>query len=278
MSAQLTLCVDDYGMHEGIDRAVFDLHALGRLGAVSAMVGAGRWRAAGRALRDIDARATDVGLHLDLTEHPLDAALRRPLPAWIASAWVRIVPAKRLRAEIVAQIDAFEAVIGRAPAHVDGHQHVHQFPVVRDLLVDALAQRYPANARPWLRGTRPPGGAGAKARVIHGLGGAALRRLARERGFATNGRLLGVYDFSGDAQAYRARMAGWLAQARDGDLLMCHPAARGAAADDPLLAARRIEAEILLAPDFAAMLRAAGITLGRLRVAPAHVQEALSPP
>lgn len=266
---RVTLCVDDFGLHAGIDAAVFDLARRGRLGAVSCLVGLPRWHTAGRALAALDPDEVDVGLHLDLTESPLDASLRRPLSAWIARTGLRAVPRDALRAEIVAQLDAFEAVVGRAPAHVDGHQHVHQLPVVRELLVDVLARRYRAADRPWLRCTRPPRGAGAKARLIGALGGVALERLARARGFASNARLLGVHGFDASAAAYRARLEAWLAAAGDGDLLMCHPSRAMPAADDPILPARLAEAQVLCSDGLPALLDAAGVTLAPLSHRPA---------
>ena len=60
-----------------------------------------------------------------------------------------------LRTEIAAQLDTFTQALGRAPAYIDGHQHVHQLPVVRTLLLEEIARRYPAAAL-WLRSTQSP--------------------------------------------------------------------------------------------------------------------------
>jgi predicted glycoside hydrolase/deacetylase ChbG (UPF0249 family) len=170
-----------------------------------------------------------------------------------------------LRAEINAQLDRFEQALGRAPAHVDGHQHVHQFPVIREMLVEVLIQRY-RDRLPWLRRThRPPraGGIG-KAWLIERLGCARLGRLAHEQGFAQNRNLLGVYDFAGSAADYLARLAAWLQAVQPGDLLMCHPAmAAGAGADDAILPARLREYEVLAGAAFGELLARKG-----LRVAP----------
>ncbi len=56
-----------------------------------------------------------------------------------------------MRAEIEAQIDAFEQATGRRPDFIDGHQHVHGLPGVRKALIAVLAARYAKGTQPWLR-------------------------------------------------------------------------------------------------------------------------------
>ncbi len=48
------------------------------------------------------------------------------------------------------QLDLFEAALGYPPDHIDGHQHVHALPVVRQALIDVVARRYPVTP-PMLR-------------------------------------------------------------------------------------------------------------------------------
>lgn len=269
---RLTLCLDDFGLHAGVNAAALELARLGRLDALSCLVGTPGWAAGRLQLGAFAPARVDVGLHLDLTDAPLRPALRHGLPALIARAALHALPAALLRDEIEAQLDTFEAARGAPPAHVDGHRHVHQLPQVRDALLAALQRRYP-HRRPWLRATRhaanlvAPAGAGAaervKPRVIEALGAAGLARRARAAGWAQNTRLLGVYGFGGGAAAYRRWLAAWLDAARDGDLLMCH-AAHGDAAGDPLAAARQAEAQVLCGDEFAQALAARALVQGRM--------------
>ncbi|XP_033119317.1 carbohydrate deacetylase-like isoform X2 [Anneissia japonica] len=46
-----------------------------------------------------------------------------------------------LRTEITAQLNAYYEAVGRKPTHVDGHQHVHVLPVVRDVFAKVLEQQ-----------------------------------------------------------------------------------------------------------------------------------------
>jgi predicted glycoside hydrolase/deacetylase ChbG (UPF0249 family) len=250
----ISVCVDDYGLDVGIDEAVLELATAGRVSATSCMTAAPRWREAAARLRELAPERLDAGLHLDLTEHPFDARLRRPLSRWIALSYLRMPPRAALRAEVERQLDAFEQAMGRPPAHVDGHQHVHQLPVVRDTLLAALDARYGDNRRPWLRSTRRAAGEPArKAWLIETLGDRAWTRTATLRGYRLNGHLLGVYDFRGGADRYLALLDDWIARSADGDLLMCHPARQTSDAD-PIAAARRDEYTVMAAPTFAELL------------------------
>lgn len=259
---RISLCVDDFGLHAGVNQAVFALARLGRVQATSAMAGAPAWAEGAAELRTLDARQVEVGLHLDLTEHPLHLP-RQPLGRLIARAYLRQLDAAALRAEIRAQFDAFEQHLDRPPAYVDGHQHVHQLPVVRDLLVQEVARRYPAGTL-WLRATHAGLRADPKAQVIAGLGARALSHLAQRQGLRQNARLLGVYDFTGGTERYCARLARWLHAARDGDLLMCHPALP-APGPDAIARARQDEFAVLSAPGFDALLADACVRLAPMR-------------
>jgi predicted glycoside hydrolase/deacetylase ChbG (UPF0249 family) len=239
---------------------------MARVHAIGCLVGAPSWKAGSRLLRCLDADGVDVGLHLDFTEFPLLPGSRRPLQHLVAASLARRLDRPGLRGEIRAQLDAFEQALGRGPAFVDGHQHVHQLPVLRDELLDELGDRYGA-CPPWLRSTRrAPTVAGGRWRAlvkpwgIELLGARGLASIARRLGYVQNRRLLGVYDFRGGASRYRALLAGWLVSARDGDLLMCHPSTR-LHADDVLLEARHAELQVLSSAEFGAMLRDHGVVL-----------------
>ncbi len=220
----LCVCADDFGLSEGINQAVLALIERGAVTATSCMVLRSAWLPGARRLRVLPAEQADVGLHLDLTAvdpSPAEAALR----GLVLRSFARRLDLAAVRAAIDAQLDSFEQAMDRAPAHVDGHRHVHQLPGVREQLAEALAARYPA-APPWLRSTRPAGppmSVPAKQRLIHALGGSGLEALARRRGLPMSRHLLGVYGFGAGGSAYGHRLQAWLAQGGDGDVLMCHP-------------------------------------------------------
>lgn len=261
---RLAVCIDDFGLRPGVDAAILELAGAGRVSAFSCLAGSPRWPQAARALHALRGQV-DIGLHLDFTETPRDAGLRYGLRDVIGRAYLRSLPRQRVADEIRAQWDAFEDAAGQAPDHVDGHQHVHQLPVIRDLLLEEIARR---GQSPWLRSTRVPAGEpGLKPRVIAALGDGALRRAAQARGLRTSGHLLGVYGFDGNAASWRAQLVRWLRLARDGDVLMTHPGqddTSGVA--DPIASARLRELAVLQSPQWPQLLARQGVTVERLSV------------
>jgi predicted glycoside hydrolase/deacetylase ChbG (UPF0249 family) len=289
MPRQLAVCVDDFGLHDGVNQAVFDLLALRRITAVSCLVDGPSWASGAAALQQAvgqgDGAVADVGLHLNFTEW-LDTMAQsicppRALGAVIRACYLRQGRVPDLVQEIERQWSRFEAVWGRAPDFVDGHQHVHQLPQIREALMLVLARRYPhgvTGPRPWIRQCRSPGWAGwragisladtVKAAIIATLGARVVGRLARQLGLRHSSRLLGVYPFDAQAHTYLQRWQTWLrvVQAR-GDLLMCHPAAVRPQAPpwpDVIAASRHMEHAVLTGPAFGQLLSDAGIRLVRL--------------
>ncbi|MET3179063.1 UNVERIFIED_ORG: putative glycoside hydrolase/deacetylase ChbG (UPF0249 family) [Variovorax guangxiensis] len=243
----LCICADDFGMSAGINSAVLDLAEQGKISATGGMVRREAWLAGARMLRRLDPAQFDTGLHLDLTRPARAGAPEPGLGGLLARTYTRTVFAPGLQADIRDQLTRFEDAMGRAPAFVDGHRHVHQFPVVRELLVEEIARRY-AGAPPWIRSTAPGWRHGPdrlKVRVIHSLGGSRLNALAAKRGIPTSSRLLGVYDFSGDMEQHEQRLSDWLSACRTGDVLMCHPST-GIVSGDPHGSARQREYTALL--------------------------------
>jgi len=267
MRKQIAIAVDDFGEHVTINTAALALARAGRISAISCMVGGPAWPEGAAALRELDRPRVDLGLHFDLTQYPLEIS-PRPLARLIGASWLRRLDPHRLRSEIERQCDAFEADARRAPDHVDGHQHVHQFPQVRDVLVDTLCRRY--DPRPWLRDTRHAHVAGGtfdstrvradmKAAVIARLGADALRHLAAGRGVRQNRRLLGVHGLQADGRTYRHLLGGWLGVAQTGDLLVAHPASASAGATGAMAANRSAEYAVLSSAEFGDMLMQAEV-------------------
>jgi len=260
----VAVCADDVGLVDGVAETVAALAAAGRLNAASCVTTAHGWRPAAAVLRVARAPLA-LGLHFNLSEGaPLTPELRARWPAFpglgrvLAGAAFAALPVAAIAAEFRAQADAFADALGRAPEFVDGHQHVHALPGVRDVVLDAIGA-WPV--APAVRSTARVCGPAAplKRRVIAASGGRALERALVARGIAHNAVLLGAYDFG--RTDYRGLVQRWLAGApREGGLLFCHP---GPDRDgDAIGAARRREADYLGGAAFAADLEAAGITIG----------------
>ena len=265
---RIAICADDFGYSPGIDRAVLSLLAEGRLSAVSCMSTAPHWRADAPRLRELALGRADLGLHLNLSESFVSEPPSLPLRDLILRAYTGRLSAAELRIRIALQLDAFESAVGQAPDFVDGHQHVHQLPIVRRVLLAELERRYPGRL-PWLRDTTPGKASHTsfKSRLIASLGARPLRRQALRRGFPQNRGFAGVYDFAGDEADYFHRLLGWLGCMGERSLLMCHPGL-DEAPGDPIAAARQREYAVLRGDAFGQALAALGLTVDRLQLMP----------
>lgn len=253
------LCADDFALTEGISRSIIELLGAGRLSATGAMTNRPHWKRMARELGAFAGKA-DLGLHLNLTcatplaEMPV-VAPAGSLPA-LATLAKAAVTSDRARREIVAelgrQLDAFEDALGQAPDFIDGHQHVHVLPGVRQAVLEAVTRRY-KQGRVWLRdpSDRPTaitrrGVAVAKALVIAGLA-RGLRGQARRRGIPVNHGFSGFSAFD-PARDFGTDFQRFLACPGPRHLIMCHPGYIDdeLATLDPVIATRLLEHEYLM--------------------------------
>lgn len=223
----ISLCADDFGIEPGVDEAIVELSEKGRLSATSCLTTAAGFTERADWLKGLP---IDIGVHLNFTEFLGTPGLYLPLPRLILQSYLRKLDADDVHTQIGQQLDAFEQQLGRAPDFVDGHLHIHQFPVIRQALIEHLLARYPGQ-KIWLRNTQPGSLSNAlplmqrlKAQVIGALGARALTRMAGQHGFLVNTDFMGAYDFSKPHPSYAAMLDAWFSKALPGTLLMTHPA------------------------------------------------------
>ncbi|MDO9051035.1 MAG: ChbG/HpnK family deacetylase [Methylotenera sp.] len=256
----LIVCADDYAQSPAIDAGIIQLIQQNRISAASCMVLSPRWAEAAKSLTPEIRSKADIGLHLDFTQFGNTYAH----PVLIARSLLRSLPTKAIRLNIHAQLDRFEDALGTAPDYMDGHQHVHQLPQIRDALLDILKQRY-SNKLPWIRIAKPPANNGFKGKIIKLLGANTLERKAKTMGFNCSGNLLGVYNFAGDSKDYEKLLATWISAADssiDTPALMCHPAIEKPESEmnDPIYAARMNEFLALNSNNFYSLLQTVKLT------------------
>lgn len=252
---------DDYAMDAGVDAAILRLAEMGVVTATSAMVLSPCWPDSARAVRD--APPLSLGLHLDLTSPFVDGEFAGlSLSALILRAHARLLDRAKLRREVDRQLSLFEGALGNQPVFVDGHQHVHHLPAVRDVLLAALEDRYGRESgRIALRICAPKRWQGLKAAIVAWTGANGLSRLAAKRGYPVNSDFAGVYDFAPNADI-PALWAGWTASLQGAlPLIMCHVAvpAEGSGDGDPIRAARLREFEWLASEQFRSFCQQAAL-------------------
>lgn len=261
---RLILCADDFAFSRDVSETIAALAREGKLNAISCMTAMPGWAADSALLRDLPPHV-EIGLHLTLTgERPITAmpvlAPHGMLPAIDAlqrRARRKRLPLDEIATEICAQFDAFSEAMGRPPAFVDGHQHAHSLPGIRDIVLKETCRRAPLA---WLRNCMDRPGA-MLARPYRGkaIGSAfhsrGLRAAAAKYGLTCNDSFAGHYDFASD---YNALFPRFLRCPGATHLVMCHPGA-GRRSDDAIAAARPLEAEALRNLPIADIARAQGL-------------------
>jgi predicted glycoside hydrolase/deacetylase ChbG (UPF0249 family) len=229
------------------------------------------WPEAADALRNshID---IDVGLHFTLidesaldSQHQASTTTATSLSALIANAYLRRLDKAVVMQQLNNQLDLFREHLGREPDFIDGHQHIHQLPIVRAALLEVYENRFPHH-RPYIRSLahiKAAGHAGIKPQIIKALGAHSLQRSLRDKQIPHNRDFAGIYDFS-PQHDYAALMRYWLQQAEDGALFMCHPGvANNNDGHDPIAAARINEYHYLNSDAFIDECRSANVQLVR---------------
>lgn len=265
-SRVLALCADDFGLSESISAAIIALVQKQRLTSVSCITNAANFVAAAQSLQPLHSQV-EVGLHFNLTEgQPMSTALAAYWPELpsvghlILRSHLHAIPRAAIEQELHAQWQAFYAAFGKTPDFIDGHQHVHDLPGIRDAV---LAKAHTQNNAPWIRNTGSIRGNryAFKRRVIEFTGGRTLQRQLRQQKLRSNAVLLGVYDFT--PRDYRALMQSWLTRLpATGGLIFCHPGLLAATGNHSTMAhCRAAEHRYFASDDFTKDMHAAHVRL-----------------
>ena len=231
---RIWLCADDYGISPSVNAAIRELIGRGRLNATSVMTAAAHLdagEAAALARLNSGGKRAALGLHVTLTAPfqplsegfaPLVDSHFLSLKTTMRAAITRRLNRERVAREVTAQVQAFVTAFGRPPDFIDGHQHVHLFPQVRDAVLKVAAEMAPGA---WVRQCGRPRSArrlkGRKELLLDILS-VSFRRKARRLGVATNPAFAGAYNFDGKP-VFATIFPSFLAGLPDGGLIMCHP-------------------------------------------------------
>jgi predicted glycoside hydrolase/deacetylase ChbG (UPF0249 family) len=256
---KIVLCADDYGLSPAVSRGIRELLDCGRLSATSCMVVFPEFAQDGPVLRSYLDRA-DIGLHFTLTAD-------RPLSSVLVSGWLRRLNPKHIRSELARQVNTFMSVVGSPPAYIDGHQHVHLLPIVREAVIEC-AQRVGA----YVRLTREPVGYEMLQRpawvdsAYLSCAAHPLERLANIHGVRTNCGFRGVRSFK-EKTSFSDLFRSMISGALNGTIVMCHPGHVDEAlrSRDPIRHQREEEFTYLASDTFLHDMRQAGLQLATLR-------------
>ena len=279
--------VDDLGLSTAVNDAVIHLAELGRIGASSYMVGGTITASDINQLKNFN---VDVGLHLDLTGI-FPSALRGSLKSIIVASYLRRFNSMQVTDIIKQQLDGFEDRFNHAPLFIDGHQHIHQFPIIRHCLIKELTNRYSNEISKGALSARvtTPLIKDLKSWIIYALGGYGWRQSCEHNHIKTNDKFGGVYGFNADNQKLALLWEQWLQSSPRNvglstkpltlnstlsttpvhlspTLIMCHPAVPENGSNnwqDEIKAAREIEFNWMTSHEFEDLLHKYNVKLLR---------------
>ena len=272
---RIWLCADDYGIAEGVNRAIRDLISRGRLNATSVMVvgpAIGRNEVAELQAAAAASPRCAIGLHATLTApfrplsmhfRPVDGGLFLPFQTMLRSGLLRRLDPDMIEDELLVQLVAFKDLFGRAPDFVDGHQHAQLFPQVRDAFLAAVKEAAPGA---WVRqgGRLQPLAKrlGAPKALVLDVLSAQFRKRAAAAGIRFNPAFAGAYDFT-TSPDFGVLMRQFLEGLPEGGLVMCHPGFVDETLEglDPLTTQREAEHAYLAGAQFPPLLAANNVTL-----------------
>ena len=163
MAKELIITADDFGLGSGVNRAVADAFAANTLSSASLMTIAPGFEEAVNITQDLP--GLDIGLHFVLAwGKPISPASEIPslldrsggfLPRH--QLFVRGATGRLQRSDVARELEAQLSRLHDAnikPSFINGDQHVHILPIVRDVVVEAasrygLAVRIPTEQRIW---------------------------------------------------------------------------------------------------------------------------------
>ena len=269
---KIILCADDYAQNEAISEGIITLAEKQRISAISCMVNSSIWPVAHRALHVITDSLESrpfIGLHLNLTfGKAVSPTWQRyyghyflSLPKLLKQAYFRQLNRAVLATEIQAQVDLFCDAMNAYPDFIDGHEHCHQLPMIRDALLSiqlpgAFFIRNTSNGYHDLL----PGYHFPKRQLITLLGGMTCKRQLSAHRIATNTSFSGIYNFK-QSFHYRDYFKQFLSDSLDGGLIMCHPGKASNDTKDPLAGYRYNEYRYFLSDEFVSDLAQHSIAL-----------------
>lgn len=251
---RLIVNADDFGLTDGINRAVRDLHQWGALTSATLMAAAPRFREAVEISQQ--QKLLGIGCHIVLVDgtpvaHPTaistllnsssqrgdEPRFRATLGEFVHDLYLGRIDSAHIEQEAIAQIQRLQQA-GVAVTHVDTHKHTHMFPRV---LKGVMRAAQDCNIRTirnpfepaWSVGATPAAGLGRawQVRLLRTLRH-SFWKLIRQREFTTTEGCVGV---AATGTLNDATLRALLDRLPTGTFeLVCHPAYM----DEELMATR----------------------------------------
>ena len=273
----IIFCADDYGQNPTISQAIIELIRKNRLSATSCLTTSPYWLEHSRWLEPYK-NQVDIGMHFNLTEgKPVSEGYANvhekfsPVADLLKSAFLRRLDPVIIENEFEAQLDRFVQGVGQLPTFIDGHQHIHQFPVIRDAILKIYQRRLRVN-KTYIRCVYDPraiwrfkSSGYFKRLMIQFSGARAFKNALVQQKIPHNTSFSGIYDFA-DSAKYAGIFEHFLEQTGDQGLIMCHPGWESDDKNDEIAKSRFQEYQYFLSDAFIRACAVYGVAVSRLNI------------
>ena len=270
----ISICADDFGITNKVDKAIIELILNKRVTETSCMVLTQNFKKSSKELKKILVNF-GKGIHITFTDFN---SLTSPKGITkngkflsLQSLFLEILKNNISRYEVYneveSQIDFFEQTMDCKPDFIDGHHHIHQLPVIRDVILEVLKNRY-KNDIPWIRNTHEKKIKIFKRNVslfktfLLSYYGKRLKKIAIKNNFKTNNGFSGIYNFSENTN-YKELFKKFLLSVNNNHLLMVHPGESDENLEkiDTVTSTRNLEKYFLNSSEFLEILNEKSIIL-----------------
>ena len=264
MNKDIILCADDFAQNEAVSEGILLLGTKNKINAISCLVNFPLWPEAHQELHRLK-NTHYIGLHFNLSfGHALSAQWQSQhgqqftgLASLLKKSYFRQLNSTAVEAEILAQLDAFTNATGMLPDFIDGHQHVHQLPIIRDLWLHLYRFRklnffFRSTSNGWSDFVSIKGF--PKQQLIPLLGGITFKHRLKKESIPTNTSFAGIYTLNQGAN-YRDYFKHFLATSQHEGLIMCHPGMPSTDSSDPQYQNRHYELEYFMSDQYVADMK-----------------------
>lgn len=143
---KIILNVDDFGLTNGVNEAVFELHKQGMLNSTTALVNSPHFKSGIEQAKVYPDLAIGIHLTIDLFKaelyHPSLCTVEMDFYTAKTHDFKRSLDSNVIYNEWKAQIQKFALIAGHLPSHIDSHHHAHIFNYDASLAVARLAEEF----------------------------------------------------------------------------------------------------------------------------------------
>ena len=234
LNNQVSICADDFGITSNVNLAILKLMEKKSLTEVSCISITKSFELDAIKLKQYK-NHINIGLHLTLTDfEPLSNnnniiknGKMFAVKELLIKCFFNKISEKFFLEEIDLQIERFKKILGFYPHFIDGHQHVHQFPIISSCLIKILKEKK-IHDKVWVRNSNDKilsilirKVSIFKCIILSIFGNYLKKKLEREN-IKTNDSFSGIYDFS-EKKNYSNIFERFIMKISNNHLIMIHP-------------------------------------------------------